>query len=45
MKTSEIEKLIEKRSKIYSRADIMINCEGKIRNNIISKIIKNYENI
>ena len=45
MSTLEIKKLIEKRSRIYSKSDIKINCEGKIKKDIINKIIKFYEKI
>tara|TARA_A100000164_G_C21936953_1_gene788544 strand:+ start:2424 stop:2945 length:522 start_codon:yes stop_codon:yes gene_type:complete len=45
MSTIEIKKLIEKRSKVYSQADIEISCEGKLKKNIINNIIKFYAKI
>ena len=45
MNSFEIKKLIEQRSKIYSQTDVKIYCEGKIKKNIINKIIKLYEKI
>jgi len=36
--------LIEKRAKIYSKADIKINCEKMTKKQIVKKIIQLYEN-
>ena len=45
MNNLEIKKLMEKRSKIYSKSDIKINCEKKEKKEIINKIINLYEKL
>ena len=45
MDNLEIKKLMEKRSKIYSKSDIKINCEKKEKKEIINKIINLYEKL
>ena len=44
LKIDELEDLIEKRSKIYAKADYKINCDKLNKNQIVQKIIKLYEN-
>jgi len=39
----EIKKLIKKRSKIYSKAQFIINCDKLTKTEIVKKIIKIYE--
>jgi len=45
MDNLEIKKLMEKRSKIYSKSDIKINCEKMENKEIINKIINLYEKL
>ncbi len=44
LKVDELEDLIEKRSKIYAKADYKINCDKLNKNKIINKILDIYEN-
>ena len=43
LKDKDLKKLINDRSKIYSKADYKINCDSLGKNEIISKILKIYE--
>ncbi len=45
MNSNEIKKLIKERYKIYSQADMEINCEGRTKTNIVNEIVKIYENL
>ena len=44
MNNEQVDNLINVRSKIYSKADYIIECDNLEKSEIISKIIKIYEN-